>query len=441
MLYKVHKFIEKFGLSNSYARIIVAISGGPDSVALLHILNRLGFECIAAHCNFHLRMEESNRDEKFVRKLCETMKIKYQCIDFDTSKYAQENKISIEMAARELRYDWFEKLREQFNAEAIATGHHACDNAETMLLNLIRGTGIKGLTGIPARNGYIIRPLLMCNRKEILQYINANKLSYVDDSSNFESDFNRNKIRNKIIPLMEEINPSVQNTLSKSIARFSNFTLFYEQSMNEKIKDIVDNSGSNFMIDIGKLNSNTTPALILYEILYPFGFHPDVIENIYENIQSEPGKLYYSHNYRLLKDREFLIISANANNNNSIYFISQTDEFISFPLIIKIDKFEKDKLITFSANKNNLYVDAEKVTFPLKIRRWQNGDIFHPFGMKGRKKVSDFLIDNKLSIVDKEKIWLLVSGDEIIWIIGMRADERFKISNQTRKVLHFSIST
>jgi tRNA(Ile)-lysidine synthase len=343
MLHKVQKYIHKLININDFSKIIVGVSGGPDSVALLHILNKLGYECIAAHCNFNLRKDESKRDELFVRNLCDTLKIKLEYVEFDTKKYAKCNKQSIEMAARQLRYEWFEKIRIDNNAEAIATGHHADDNAETMLLNLIRGTGIKGLSGIPPINGKIIRPLLTCTRKEILKYLHDNNLTFITDSTNLQNDFSRNKIRNQVIPILKKINPSVQHTFSKSIYRFRELQLFYEQCIEEKIADVVHKSENQTLINIKKLCLNSSPALILYEILYPMGFHPDVIEKVFENLQNESGKLFYSQNYRLLKDRNFLIITANEDKSNLVYNISHIEDTVFTPFEMKIEQFERKK--------------------------------------------------------------------------------------------------
>ncbi len=433
----VSKYCEKFELNPDSGKVIVALSGGPDSVALLHIMKRLGFNCLAAHCNFHLRMEESDADELFVRNLCETLKIELYCIDFDTIKYADDHKISIEMAARDLRYNWFEKLAKELDANTIVTGHHADDNVETMLLNLIRGTGIRGLSGIPPRNGMIFRPLLTITRDEILKYLNDNNLNYRTDSTNALNDFSRNKIRNEVLPLLQTINPSVKQTLSKSIARFSDIRLVYEQHTSEKIYLVVDKSDKCLKIDIEKILSYPSPELLLFEILYPLGFHPDVIEQVNSNLISESGKLFYSKEYKLLKDRNYLILNANNENEISIYTISQNETLIVTPFKIKIEHFKRNYEFSIQKKSNYLYVDAQKLKFPLQLRRWQNGDVFFPFGMKGSKKVSDYLIDTKVNIIDKENIWVLISDNDIIWVVGCRADNRFRISEKTSDVIRF----
>lgn len=439
MLYNVSEQLKKLGLSEKTDKIIVAVSGGPDSVALLHILLRLNYDCIAAHCNFHLRMEESDADETFVRNFCKELKVELHCIEFETVKYAFENKMSVEMAARELRYAWFEKKAAETRATAIATGHHADDNVETLLLNLMRGTGIKGLTGIPPRNGKIIRPLLGCTRSEIIRYLNDNQLHYRTDATNLQNDYIRNKIRNVILPQLEEINPSIKHTLTKTINILGGIRRFYEQAIEEKKKSVVENSGNQTIINIEKLLSTASPELLLFEILYPIGFHPAVIEQIVNCLNGEPGKLFYAENYRLLKDRNHLIISANSISKDKLYFISQNETLISTPFVMKIDRFQRTKDFEIKKNPEFLFVDAEMLQFPLEIRRWQKSDVFFPFGMKGRKKLSDYFIDEKMSILDKENVWLLLSGGDIMWIAGLRADNRFRITGETKEIIKFEL--
>ena len=439
MLLKVKNFIKKHRLLNDNDKIIVALSGGPDSVALLHLLLKLDYKCIAAHCNFHLRMEESDRDALFVRKLTDEIGVKLEYIDFDTINYAKNNNISIEMAARELRYTWFQKLAEIHNANVIATGHHADDNIETLLINLVRGTSIKGLSGIPVKNGIIVRPMLSCSREEIYEYLNENNLTYIIDSTNNESDYVRNKIRNKVLPLLEEINPSVKMTLNSNIERFNEIRSVYEQSMEEKIRKVVHKTETDIKIDLKKLLESKSENLILFEVLYPLGFHPSVIEQIISSVNAESGKTFYSDSHRLLKDRNYLIINANTNIDKRNYFISQEVISINEPFLMKIDRFERRNELNLITDKNTLLIDAELLKFPLTIRRWQTGDYFYPFGTKGRKKVSDFFIDNKFTLFDKENTWLLISEEKIIWIVGNRADNRFKITENTKEIIKFEL--
>ncbi|MDR1584776.1 MAG: tRNA lysidine(34) synthetase TilS [Prevotellaceae bacterium] len=438
MQQKVQLYIEKHRLLSPGDKIIVGLSGGADSVALLHILILLGYDCIAAHCNFHLRSNESNRDEHFVRKLCASLDISLHTIDFETYKYAGEQNISIEMAARDLRYGWFHELLEKEQAQAIAVAHHADDNIETLLMNLTRGTGLRGLTGIPVRNGKIARPLLCCTRREIEQYLSENNVEYVNDSTNASNNYTRNKIRNTLIPLLEEINPSVRRTLYDSLSRFGGSFNVYEQALRRIEKEIVVNKGDTFKIDIALLKRQVDIPTILFEILQKYEFNAATIEKIVENIDNEPGKQFFSTSgYRLTKDRKFLIVDKPQNSTGNI-FISESDREILHPLHLKIQRFVRPAGFSFSKDRNCVHIDAAKLQFPLELRSWQAGDSFYPLGMTQQKKLSDFFVDLKLSRPEKEQVWLLVSGTDLVWVVGQRLDNRFKISDETIDILELS---
>lgn len=439
MQQKVQKYIEKHSLLTPSAKIIVGVSGGTDSVVLLHLLQKLGYNCIVAHCNFHLRMDESDRDEAFVRSLANSMKLPCYIIDFNTVEYSGKHKLSIEMAARELRYNWFSELLKNQGAEAIAVAHHADDSIETMLMNLVRGTGIRGLSGIPVKNGCVVRPLLCCSRNEIENYLIENGLDHIEDSTNATSDYTRNKFRNEILPLLEEINPSVRQTFYQTIDRFEGIQAIYQQSLEKINSELVHNTINGVEINIEKLKSQAHVATILYEILFPFGFHPAVIEQIEGHLDSEPGKLFYSESHRLLKDRKCLIINANTQSNNNIYTISQENSEIFEPIHLKISRFDRHPDFAISKENNCVHLDVEKLDFPLTLRRWNEGDNFIPFGMEQRKKVSDFFIDLKLSLIEKERSWLLLSNTEIVWIIGKRIDNRFRVSDKSKKILQIEL--
>lgn len=439
MQQKVQNFIDKYGLLPNGAKIIVGVSGGADSVVLLHLLHNLGYNCIIAHCNFHLRMEESDRDELFVRKLAQHLNINCQVIDFNTIEYASLHKISIEMAARELRYKWFEELRQHYNADAIAVAHHSDDSIETMLMNLVRGTGIRGLIGIPSKNGFIVRPLLCCSRNEIENYLTENNLEHVEDSTNNSNDYTRNKFRNEIIPLLEIVNPSVRQTLSQTIQRFEGVLSIYQQSIDIISNEIVHKSGSNVLIDIEKLLKQEHISTILYEILYPFGFHSSVIEQIERSIYSESGKIFYSETHSLLKDRNYLIINANEEFSNDSYILSREDEEILVPVHLKITRFDRNSDFQISKNSNCIHIDENKLKYPLYLRHWNEGDYFYPFGMNQRKKLSDFFTDQKMNIFEKKQCWLLTSEQDIVWIMGIRIDNRFRITESTTNILQIEI--
>lgn len=439
MQQKVQNYIDNNNLLPKGAKIIVGVSGGADSVVLLHLLHNIGYNCIIAHCNFHLRMDESDRDELFVRKLAQHLNINCQVIDFNTIEYASLHKISIEMAARELRYKWFDQLRQHYNADAIAVAHHSDDSIETMLMNLVRGTGIRGLTGIPSKNGFIVRPLLCCSRNEIENYLTEYSLEHVEDSTNNSNDYTRNKFRNEIIPLLEIVNPSVRQTLSQTIQRFEGVLSIYQQSIDKISNEIVHKSGLNVLIDIDKLLKQEHISTILYEILYPFGFHSSVIEQIEKSIYSESGKIFYSETHSLLKDRNYLIINANEEFSNDSYILSREDEEILSPIHLKISRFDRNSDFQISKNNNCIHIDENKLKYPLNIRHWNEGDYFYPFGMKQRKKLSDFFTDQKMNIFEKKKCWLLTSGQDIVWIMGTRIDNRFRITESTTNILQIEI--
>ena len=436
MLQKVLSYIAKNQLLVHGKPVVVAVSGGADSVALWHILRTLGYDCVIAHCNFHLRGEESMRDELFVRNLAEKHQTPFYKTDFDTTKYAAENGISIEMAARDLRYEWFYALLDELQAQAIAVAHHADDNIETMLMNLIRGTGLRGLTGMPNRNDKTVRPLLACSRKEIENYLKENELDFVEDSTNKQTDYQRNKIRNTIIPLLEEINPSVRQTLYESSERFKETYSIYSEAVKSIVNEIATCDSDITKIDIRKLKEQTSFQSILFEILFPFGFNPAIVQQIAEMLDNKTsGKRFFSETHCLLKDRDLLIIYKKQKQENDIHFVTEDTMLIHNPISICFKKMTKTKHFQLSKEQDRIHVDFAKLQFPLTIRKWREGDVFRPFGMKGKKKVSDFFIDSKLSLIEKEACWLLLSGDEIVWIIGYRADDRFRISAGTTDIL------
>jgi len=440
MLQKIQSYINENQLLAPDKTVVVAVSGGADSVALWHILKNLGYDCAIAHCNFHLRGEESNRDEEFVRRLAEKYQTPFYKIDFDTAKYADENGISIEMAARDLRYEWFYRLLDELQAQAIAVAHHADDNIETMLMNLVRGTGLRGLTGIPNKNDKVVRPLLCCSRKEIEQYLRENDLDFVEDSTNKLNDYQRNKIRNQIIPLLEQINPSVRQTLYETSERLGETYKIYSEKIKYISEKIVSYEANTTKINIEKLKQETAYKTILFEILHPFGFNSAVIGQISETLCKESGKQFFSETHCLLKDRDFLIVHKKQSlDDNIIYTISENTEKIREPIEIQFKKITKTADFQVSKNRNEINVDFAKLQFPLTLRRWRKGDIFQPFGLKGKKKVSDFFIDNKLSLIEKKSYWLLLSGNEIVWIVGYRTDHRFRVTDTTSEVLQLSV--
>jgi tRNA(Ile)-lysidine synthase len=432
MLEKVKKYIDDKHLLNPSSTVVVGVSGGTDSMALLDILTLLNYRCIAAHCNFHLRGEESDRDAEFVKNWCKNSDIEYISIDFDTQEYARYKKISIEMAARELRYKWFEIVRQQYEAEVIAVAHHRDDSVETVLLNLLRGTGIRGLIGISPKKGNIVRPLLCVSRNEIEEYLKERNISFVTDSTNYDDAITRNYLRLNVIPMMEKLNPSAKNAIFRTTQNVGEAYNIYENAIETLKKGVM----SGEKISIEKLKKTPSPVSVLFEILSPLGFNSSVVEDIIDNLNSSSGKVFLSKQYRVIKDRHFLLLSkiADTNNSDSEILIHEGTNEILWPIHLKISVVNKNKI---DVNKPGrfLFSDAEKVRFPLKLRKWKEGDWFVPFGMKGKKKLSDYFTDCKFDLLEKESQWILESEGQIVWIVGKRNDERFKVSDHTDNVL------
>ena len=416
---KVKEFIEKEELFSKQDKILVALSGGADSVALTRILITLGYHCEAAHCNFELRGEESDRDEDFVRNFCRSLNIKCHSIHFETRRYAAQQSISIEMAARELRYNWFSKICEESDCQVVAVAHHKDDSVETMLLNLIRGTGINGLLGIRPKNGNVVRPLLCASRQEVVEYLHRMNQTYVTDSTNLEDEYTRNKIRLNLLPLMEEINPSVKDGLVKTASYLNDISKVYQQAIKESIDRIFITPEKE--ISIEKLMNEPAPQALLFEVLSPLGFNSTQVEEVYGSLNGQPGKRFISSQWQVVKDRELLLIEKvkTANDKPQIIFeeVLLTKEFV----------IPKDK--------NTACFDANKFKGVISIRKWEKGDYFIPFGMKGKKLVSDFMTDSKFSLLKKEQQWVLSCNDQIAWLIGERTDNRFRIDDSTQKVI------
>lgn len=431
MLRRVEKFIEKKELLVPNAKVIVGLSGGADSMALLDILTLLGYTCIAAHCNFHLRGEESNSDAAFVKQWCKSTDIELTSIDFDTEGYAADKKISIEMAARELRYRWFEIIRQQYEAHAIAVAHHKDDSIETVLLNLTRGTGIHGLTGIAPKNGYVVRPLLCLSRLEVENYLEERDIPHVLDSTNNETIYVRNFLRLNTIPELEKLNPSVKDAIFRTSDNITEAEKVYKRAIENDICRVF----SDNKIDISELLKTASPQSVLFELLSPLGFQSSVIDDILNSLEGVSGKVFYSNKHRLIKDREYLLLDkiGKGESQNEEFFIDKFSQEITIPVHLNIKLRENDNYIEKAADK--LYADVEKLTFPLVLRKWKQGDWFVPFGMKGRKKLSDYFSDQKFSLKDKENCWILTSGDDVVWIVGERSDNRFRVTEETKNVL------
>lgn len=421
---------------------LIALSGGADSVCLLMVMKRLGYTIEAIHCNFHLRGEESDRDEEFCKQLCEREQIPFHTVHFDTKTYAEVHKVSIEMAARELRYNYFEQLRKAIDAEAILVAHHMNDSVETLLMNLIRGTGIHGLQGIKPRNGNIIRPLLCVSRKEIQEWLEEIGQDYVTDSTNLEDDVTRNKLRLNIIPLLEEINPAASENIAKTALRMVEAGKVFDSSINSLIEGVTYRSTGNWMtIDKEKLQSASSKEYVLHTILSPYHFSPAQTEEISLSDYSQSGKSWESSTHQLVVDRKALLLRKKNENEHRPFRIPETGTYVISETKDKTERISikevvVDDVFKISKERDTVTLDADKVRFPLTVRRVENGDRFIPFGMKGSKLVSDYLTDRKKNVFEKqEQLVLLDADDNILWLVGERPDARCCITKNTIKAI------
>jgi len=410
------------------ARFLLAVSGGRDSVVLAHLFVNSGLYFDTAHCNFHLRGEESNKEMIFVQNLSFLTSQKVFVKEFDTISIQQNSGKSIEMVARELRYRWFEEIGE--NYDYIVTAHHANDNAETVLMNLLRGTGLRGMCGIPQKNGKIIRPLLRFNDSEVAEYVSEQGIDYCVDSSNLTDNFLRNKIRHHIIPELERINPNFIEIFSRNSQLFLQQTQFFDSHIQQYKSQLLKENEDRFTIEIDALKNIERLSLVLYEILNPFNFNADEIENMAKSIHSNSGKRFLSDTHILIKDRTHFIIEKKEIKKEESILIYSIEELEKYGFCVEKTSYSTN----FKAVKDPkvIYVDAQKLTYPLTIRGWEKGDFFYPFGMKTKKKLSDFFTDLKIDILEKQKIRLLCTQNQIIWIIDYRADERFKVDTETK---------
>ena len=430
MVHRIEKYIVKNMLLSPGSKVLVALSGGADSVALLVVLMKLGYRCEAMHCNFHLRGEESNRDELFVTELCARHNVPLHTVHFDTTAYAKKQGISIEMAARELRYASFEERRAKIGAEAIAVAHHRDDSAETLLLNLLRGTGIKGLCGIQPKNGYIVRPLLCVGRADIIDYLKWRNETFVTDSTNLTNDYTRNKIRLDIIPRLAEINPSVIESLAATANRLRET----EQIYNKAIKEATSRVMSGNTINISALKKETAPQTLLHEILSPLGFNSTHVANISETIESEGCREVTNREWRIIKERDTLLIVPNEEQKEYILTLPAEGCIDTGRGTLIIERLSFDGNIPKESNRAML--DTGKLKMPLVIRSARKGDRFAPYGMRGTKLVSDYLTDRKKSIIDKRQQLVVTDATgAIVWLVGERPTAPYCVKNSTKEVI------
>lgn len=425
-------------------KLLLATSGGIDSMVMVDLFHKLSFEMAIAHCNFQLRGVESFGDQNFVQNYADANGINLFFTQFDTEAFAKDYQLSTQVAARELRYSWFYELLETKNYDYILTAHHADDNLETFLINLVRGTGLDGLTGIPAQNENIIRPLLIFSRQEIEQYAKENNIEWREDSSNASDKYLRNKIRHNLVPIFKELNPDFLSSFyktqtylqeSKTMAEDASI-MVYQQVAKEFGKHPRETElAKQIHFDLNQLKKLPNYKSYLYQWLHEFGF--TAWNDIYDLVDGQSGKQVFSNEFRLLKDRDFLILSPiNLDDEKEEYYIFKDQKEIDIPLNLSFSKVADISLVS----NTTIFVDEDRLWFPLVLRRWKEGDNFQPLGMDGKsKKVSKFFKDNKLSLIEKENSWILCSDNQIVWVVGFRQDERFKIGNRTKKILKIQL--
>ena len=429
---KVERFIQRHGLLTGKRQVLVGLSGGADSVALLGVLVRLGYPCRALHCNFHLRGDESDRDEVFARQFADSLGVPFLKVDFDTRGYAAIHQESIEMAARSLRYRWFEEQRQAFNAEAIAVAHHRDDSVETLLMNLLRGSGIRGLGGIRPRNGQVVRPLLAVSRAEIEEWLQTQGWDYVTDSSNLSDAYTRNFIRLRVLPLLEQLNPAARETIARAAAHLSAAEQLYAYTVEEARKAVFITADS---LSIEALMRYPSPETLLYEWLRPLGFSRIVVGELFESLTGLSGKQFYSATHQVLKDRDRLYIAPLQEPSawQPIEIPVATGE-LTQPLHLSFQLMERTSDFQLERASDAAYFDAEKLPGRLTLRLPQKGDWFVPFGMRGRKKLSDFFADQKMNRWEKLRQPLLCAGESIVWVVGRRTDGRFRVGEETKMI-------
>ena len=446
MLNLFNTYIKKEKLFSKTDTILLTVSGGIDSIVLCELFHQAGLKFGIAHCNFQLRVEESDTDELFVEELAEKYGVQFHSVSFDTSAFAKKNKLSIQVAARQLRYQWFEEIRTQFEYKYIATAHHQDDSIETFFINLIRGTGIAGLHGILPKQNNIIRPLLFTGKDQIEVFAKKNKLEHREDSSNASDKYVRNKIRHKLIPLLKELNPNISQTIAEDIQRLSDTEKIYKKEITSKRSKIITEDKNGIRISIKELKKLNPIEPYLFEFLYPLGFNSATVGEIIKSLNGQSGKQYYSATHRLIKDRDFLIVGRMESEErrvekgekrklNTKILVKKNQTKINlgdYNLKIKTKLKTPNSILRSPDSITN--IDFDKLEFPLEVRKWKNGDVFYPLGMKGKKKLSDFFIDKKISISEKENTWLLTSKNQIVWVIGLRLDDRFKVTDKTKKI-------
>lgn len=433
--------IRQHSLFEGQQRVLLAVSGGVDSMVMTHLFSRMTIPLALTHCNFKLRPGDAERDQQLVEQVAHEMKLPFFTREFDTRAYSQSHGISIQMAARELRYGWLEELRQSLDFHLIATAHHLDDSIETLLINLSRGTGLRGLKGIPVKQGNIIRPLLFASRKEIEEYAHEHNIQYRHDLSNLQDKYQRNKIRLHIIPMLLQMNPSLHQTMQDFFENMQSAEAIFSEAINTARSSCLMQQGPDIRISLQALLAYQNPAVYLYEFLKPLGFSASICRQVASHLTSQPGKRFHSATHELLRDRDYLLVFPRQKSflENSPCEIQEQEVVAECgEQQFRISHFPLQQPLQWPENEKTALLDHQKLAFPLKLRPWQPGDYIVPLGMKGKKKISDLLTDHKIPMNHKSKIMVLESDGKIAWVAGIRVSNLFRITKNTKKV--FSIS-
>lgn len=430
------QFIRKNNLIHKGDKTLLMVSGGIDSTVMCELFYQAKLPFGIGHCNFNLRGKDSDGDELFVKELAENYNVSFYHTSFQTDKVAKNSKNSIQMIARQLRYDWIKKAAKENNYQLIATAHHLDDSIETFFINVLRGTGITGLQGVPLKQGNIIRPLLFASKHKILKFATQNNISWREDKSNESDKYLRNKLRHHFIPRFKRLNKGFERTISKELSYFKDAAEIFKKFIDEKRKEVIVEEGKNILLNIKKLKESGYAETVLHELLRTYDFTPETTELIAKRLYSTAGKRFFSPTYRLIKDRDYLILTKHKNEEEETSFlIKQGMKKLNTPsLDIIADIIPGGISKIKDKSGKTLYLDYSKIQFPITIRKWQQGDYFYPLGMDGKKKISDFLIDNKVPLHKKEDIWVVESNHTIAGILGYRTDNRYKVTSSTQQV-------
>ena len=435
MIDEFKKFIFENNIIKPGDRILLGVSGGIDSMVMAHLFHQLDFKIGIAHCNFSLRGSESDKDEELVSKFASDHNIPFYTTRFETKSFAKKNRLSVQMAARDLRYNWFEEIRMKNGYDSISIAHNLNDNIETLLINLTRGTGLTGMTGMKPVSNRIIRPLLFATRQDILTYRNQHKIIFREDRSNADTVYTRNKIRHLVIPVLKEINPSIETTLNETAERFSGLNEIVSEYISQLKESISEEKDQFITFNISQLKTFLHNKAILFELFKPYGITNALLIGLMKVIEGETGGQIITDTHRIIKNRKEIIVSGEEIHEDVSYTIKNEQEFCIFPGISSARNVRITDTFEIPYDPHIACIDSQKVKFPMIIRKWKAGDYFYPLGMKQKKKLSDYFVDKKYSRFDKENIFILESDGKIVWIIGDRIDDRFKITGSTKKGL------